>query len=43
MIKSIETNYKGYRFRSRTEARYAIFFDELGIKWEYELEGFKQT
>lgn len=41
MIKPIETSYKGYKFRSRLEARWAIFFDELGIKWEYELEGFE--
>lgn len=40
MIKAIETRYKGYRFRSRLEARWAVFFDALGIKWEYEKEGF---
>jgi len=40
MIKAIETLYKGYRFRSRLEARYAVFFDRLGIEWEYEFEGF---
>lgn len=40
MIKAIETIYKGYRFRSRLEARYAVFFDRLGIEWEYEFEGF---
>lgn len=40
MIKAIETEYKGYRFRSRLEARWAVFFDALGIKWEYEKEGF---
>lgn len=36
MIKAIETSYKGYRFRSRTEARWAVFFDALGVRWEYE-------
>ena len=41
MIKAIETEYKGYRFRSRLEARWAVFFDEAGIKWEYEPEGFE--
>jgi hypothetical protein len=41
MIKAIETQYKGYRFRSRLEARWAVFFDALGTKWEYEPEGFK--
>jgi hypothetical protein len=39
-IKPIETQYKGYRFRSRLEARWAVFFDALGIEWEYEKEGF---
>ncbi len=40
MIKAIETKYKGYKFRSRLEARWAVFFDALGIKWEYEKEGY---
>ncbi len=40
MIKAIETQYKGYRFRSRLEARWAVFFDALGIEWEYEKEGY---
>lgn len=39
-IKAIETKYKGYRFRSRLEARWAVFFDALGVEWEYEKEGF---
>ena len=40
IIKAIETVYKGYRFRSRLEARWAVFFDALGIEWEYEKEGY---
>lgn len=40
-MKAIETRYKGYRFRSRLEARWAVFFDAAGITWEYEPEGFK--
>lgn len=40
MIKAIETVYNGYRFRSRLEARWAVFFDALGVKYEYEKEGF---
>jgi len=40
-MKAIETSYKGYRFRSRLEARWAVFFDALGIKWEYEKEGYE--
>lgn len=40
-IKSIETEYNGYRFRSRLEARWAKFFDTLGINYEYELERYE--
>lgn len=39
-MKAIETRYKGYRFRSRLEARWAVYFDADGIEWEYEREGF---
>lgn len=39
-IKPIETCYNGYRFRSRLEARWAVFFDAIGIKYLYENEGF---
>ena len=39
-IKAIETVYKGYRFRSRLEARWAVFFDACSVKWEYEPEGY---
>lgn len=39
-IKAIETEYNGYRFRSRLEARWAVFLDALGIRYEYEPEGF---
>jgi hypothetical protein len=40
VIKAIETKYKGYRFRSRLEARWAVFFDAIDLAWEYEVEGF---
>lgn len=40
MIGAIETVYKGYRFRSRLEARWAVFFDELKIEYLYEPEGY---
>src|SRR5690242_16413266 len=40
-IKAIETKYKGYRFRSRLEARWAIFFDHLALRWLYEHEGYE--
>lgn len=39
-LKAIQTEYKGYKFRSRLEARWAVFFDALGVKWEYEPEGY---
>lgn len=39
-MKAIATSYKGYKFRSRLEARWAVFFDSLGLDWEYEKEGF---
>ena len=39
--KPIETIYNGYRFRSRLEARWAVFFDKLKIKYEYENEGYE--
>lgn len=39
-IAAIETQYAGYRFRSRLEARWAVFFDTLGIRWEYEPQGY---
>ena len=39
-IRAIETRYAGCHFRSRLEARWAVFFDAAGIAWEYEPEGF---
>lgn len=39
-IQAIETKYAGYNFRSRTEARWAIWLDAIGVKWEYEVEGY---
>lgn len=39
-IKPITTHYKGYKFRSRLEARWAVFFDALKFKWVYESEGY---
>lgn len=40
-MQAIETVYNGYRFRSRTEARWAVFMDEAGIPYMYEPEGYK--
>lgn len=39
-FKAIQTKYNGYRFRSRLEARWAVFFDVLDLRYEYEPEGF---
>ena len=39
-IKAIETVYNGYKFRSRLEARWAVFFESAGIEYQYEPEGF---
>lgn len=38
-IKAIETRVYGCRFRSRLEARWAVFLTEAGFQWEYEPEG----
>lgn len=35
-MKPIETMYKGILFRSRLEARWAVFMDCLEIPWDYE-------
>lgn len=40
-MQAIETRYAGCRFRSRLEARWAVFFNTLGILWNYEPEGFE--
>lgn len=39
-MRVIPVNYKGRPFRSMTEARWAIFLDAMGIKWEYEKDGY---
>ncbi len=38
-MKAIETEYNG--FRSRQEARWAVFFNSMGVPWEYEKEGYE--
>jgi hypothetical protein len=35
-IGAIPTLYRGIQMRSRLEAKYAILFDLLGLKWAYE-------
>lgn len=39
-IRPIETRFRGCRFRSRLEARWAVFFEQLEVPWSYEAEGF---
>lgn len=39
-LRPIETVYAGHLFRSRTEARWAVFFTKLGIRFQYEAEGY---
>lgn len=39
-LHAIETHYNGYRFRSRLEARWAVFLDVVGLSWLYEAEGY---
>lgn len=40
-VQNLETTYRGQKFRSRLEARFAIFFDALNCEWQYEPEGFQ--
>ena len=40
-VKAIDTEYAGHNFRYRLEAHWAVFFDSLGIRWEYEPEGYE--
>jgi|TARA_R110000803_G_scaffold25331_1_gene60535 hypothetical protein len=40
MIRPIQTEYDGHRFRSRLEARWAVFFNEMGWVYHYEAEGY---
>jgi hypothetical protein len=38
-LEAKPTFYKGFTFRSRLEARWAIAMDEMKVRWEYEPEG----
>jgi hypothetical protein len=40
MLTAIPTRYAGCHFRSRLEARWAVAFDSLGLRWEYEHQGY---
>lgn len=39
-IQTKPTLCQGVTFRSRLEARWAVFFTSCGLRWEYEPEGF---
>jgi hypothetical protein len=40
-IQAIETNWNGYRCRSRLEARWLLFLHTMQIDFQYEPEGYK--
>lgn len=40
-IKSISTIYNGVSFRSKLEAKWAEFFDSIGMNWISEVEGYR--
>lgn len=40
-LKAIPTKYNGVQYRSRLEARWAMFFDYLDIEYYYEHEGYQ--
>lgn len=40
VIKPIETVYNGYRFRSRLEAKWAVYFNLIGLNYIYEPNGY---
>jgi len=40
-IKPIPTIYNGVKYRSRTEARWALFMEKLGLTFDYEPDGFE--
>lgn len=39
-VTAIETTYGECLFRSRLEAKWAVFFDAMGIEWVYEPQGY---
>lgn len=40
-ISAIDTYYNGYRFRSRLEARWAVFLDHMAASYQHEPEGYE--
>ena len=39
-MKALETTWRGYRFRSRTEARWAVALTTASVKFDYEPQGY---
>lgn len=39
-IPALPAQYAGVTFRSRLEARWAFYFDLIGVEWKYEPEGY---
>lgn len=39
-IPALPATYAGIKFRSRLEAKWAYYFDLIGLPWEYEPEGY---
>jgi len=40
VIKAIETEYNGFRFRSKLEARWQVFFNSINVPSYYEYQGY---
>ena len=40
-MKALPTSYLGYSFRSRLEARWAVFFNGAGVEYWYESQGYR--
>lgn len=40
-MEAIKTIYNSVKFRSKLEARHAVFFDNYGLQWEYEPQTFR--
>jgi len=39
-MQALQTEYRGIKYRSRTEARWAVYLDELRVPYTYEPEGY---
>lgn len=40
-MEAIKVKYKGVQYRSKLEARWAVFFDNYGLRFEYEPTTFR--